>query len=141
VSAHDIHTVRPSIQCTHHRVQIHMRVNKVWWRAIRERLSEEGKLRTVEVGAVGVDGWDSGDRHVETRRQRRLVRHRVETLRKIRRSALIRVTRSYLHRSDPFFTLGLRDGPPLAPHARFVARNSVHGCDGREEKSKERVLR
>jgi len=53
---------------------------------------------------------------------------------------LIQVTRSYLHRSDPFFTLGLGDGPPLAPHARFVARNSVHGCDGREEKSKKRVL-
>ena len=50
------------------------------------------------------------------------------------------VVRSNLHRSEPFFALSLRDGPPLAPNARLRATCSVHGREGREEERQEHAL-
>jgi len=58
-----------------------MRVDKVWWREISERFSEEENLGTVKVGAVGIDGWDSGDRRVEGRGQCCFMGNLFETLR------------------------------------------------------------
>jgi len=58
-----------------------MRVDKVWWREINERFSEEENLGTAKVGAVVIDGWDFGDRGVEGRGQCRFTGNLFETLR------------------------------------------------------------
>ena len=128
---------------THQYVQIHMRVDKVWHGVVSgESSSEVNFLRTIEVGAVGVDGWNLSNRDVDGRRQSRFMRYLSETLQLNQRppSVLCRVARSHLHCSDPFFTVSLRDGPPLAPDARFLATTSVHGCDEREGESQEYIL-
>ena len=114
-----------------------MGIDKVWHGMIRENSLGENSTLTIEVGAVGVDGWDLSNRDVHGRRQSRLVGHLLEALEWDQRPTGVvpPLARSHLHCSDPFFTLGLRDGPPLAPDARFLATTSVHGCDGREEES------
>jgi len=114
-------------------------VEKNQGKAIRVGGGEDA--RTVEVGAVGVDGWDSSDGHVEVGCQSRLMRHRFETLDPVQQPRSYALPREpHLHCSDPFFTLSLGDGPPLAPDARFRTRNSVHSCNEGEEKSQECVL-
>lgn len=46
---------------------------------------------------------------------------------------------THLHRSEPFFTLNLREGPPLAPDTGVRTTRRVRGGDESEEKSQECV--
>ena len=58
-----------------------MGIDKVWHGAIsKEPSSEVNFLRTIEVGAVGVDGWNLRNRDVHGRRQSRLMGHLLEAL-------------------------------------------------------------
>lgn len=109
----------------------------------QRKVIKGGEPRTIEVGTVGVYGWNLTDRDIESWCQGRLVGHRFETLQRHQQllSVLLRVARSYLHGSYPFFTLCLGDGSPFAPDPRFRAGDSVGGRDEREElKSQEYVL-
>jgi len=125
------------IRNTHQQIQIHVGIDEVWQRVISEGSSEEENPYTIVVGAIGVDGWNLGDREVlEGRCQGRLVGDLSKTLQRNQYSPsiLLRVTRSHLHRSKPISALSLRERPPLTPDTRFRAM-SVNGRDEREEKS------
>jgi len=62
------------IRNTHPRVQIHVGVNKIWWRTIlRKNHCQRETQRTVEVGAGGVHGGDQCDSHVAGGLQCRLM--------------------------------------------------------------------
>ena len=121
-----------------------MGVYKVWRGPISGSFSGEENLRTVKVGAIGVDGWDLGDRGVEGRGQCRFVGNLFETLHRSQRppGTFPRVDGSYLHRIDPCLALSLGDGPPLASDTRLYALTiSIRGGDKREEKRQKHVLR
>lgn len=51
------------------------------------------------------------------------------------------LVKPHLHRSEPCFTLILREGPPLTPDTRFYTTISVYGRDEREQQGEEYMLR
>jgi len=101
-------------------------------------------VRTVKIGAIGVDGRDFGDRGIEGRGQCRFVGDLFETLHRNQQppGVFSLVAGPYLHCIDPCFTLGHGNGPPLAPDTRLYALMiSIRSGNEREEKSQEHVLR
>ena len=59
-----------------------MGIDKVWHGVIsKEPSSTENFMQTIEVGAVGVDGWNLRNGDVHGRRQSRLMGHLLEALR------------------------------------------------------------
>jgi hypothetical protein len=83
----DVTSARSQIRNTYQWVQVHVHVNEIWCgRDHQQRITDESVKRTIEVGAIGVDGRDLGDSDIDSGRQGVLVRHRVEALRQRRQN-------------------------------------------------------
>lgn len=102
---------------------------------VKKKFGEEEIYCTVKVGAVGVDRRDLGDGNVKSGFQSRLVGNLVEALDQdqSQKQGFVDDLEAYLHRSDPFFTLSLGNGPPLAPDSRVRAMTGLRSCNKREE--------
>lgn len=77
----------------------------------QQKITSEGVKHTIKVGALGIDGRDLRDGHIDGGFQGRLMRHLFEALQRSQQpqGELLRDSRSYLHRVDPLFTFTFGD--------------------------------